>query len=367
MPFELPFTIGYVGFLPYKPSEDKCSAANTLSAAKIFEVFQTIVWDREAGETYLCGAPRRDAEFDISSACSDILNRLTEQESPASALAVPGIELVPCQEKSNYLALVKQALADIRNGRYYQINLLRYFKVPVSPTRSAIAARIRRVGGPFSSLLSIPGLTIASFSPERFVQIQKSELGTEIATEPIKGTIGRSANPEVDQRRAAELVASKKDNTELHIIIDLLRNDLNRVCKRGSVRVQSSGTLMTFPTVHHLVANVQGILADDVTYETLFSNILPGGSITGAPKREVMAAIREYEGCDRGYFMGISFLADQGGRFDSAILIRTLHGDKNGNFTYAAGSGITIASEAWREYEEIGEKCRVVSDPLPSL
>jgi para-aminobenzoate synthetase component 1 len=277
------------------------------------------------------------------------------------------LALVPERGDAAYLALVDRALADIRAGRFYQINLLRYYQVAGLPDRSWMGRRLAAHGGPHAAFFDVPGLTLASFSPERFVQLLPHPAGAGIEARPIKGTAPRLPDPSADAAAARGLLASRKDLAELHMIVDLMRNDLNRVAVPGSVRVPAAAALVTLPTVHHLEARVTALLAPGLRLGDLVAALCPGGSITGAPKVEVMTAIRAYEGRSRGYFMGNAFYLDDGGGFDSSILIRTLV--RRGDFAYefAAGSGIVIGSDADTERREIAAKCGVVTADLPKI
>ena len=283
----------------------------------------------------------------------------------ATTGAPGGLHLLPYNDKESYLSMVAGALEDIRSGRFYQINLLRFFRVDGPLGRSELAKRIEHLGGPFSLLFQFPDYTVASLSPERFIEIHPGESYAQIVTQPIKGTARRSEDPTQDRIAATMLENSVKDNAELHIIVDLMRNDLNRICEKGTVAVSSPGKVASFKTIHHLVAEITGHLRAKLNFGEIIASIMPGGSITGAPKVEVMAAIREYEARPRGFFMGSGFYLDDSGHFDSSILIRTLVAESPDRFEYAAGSGIVVDSIPEAEYEEIGHKCRVVTDPLP--
>jgi len=159
------------------------------------------------------------------------------------------------------------------------------------------------------------------------------------------------------------LQCSTKDRAELHMIIDLMRHDLYGASVPGTVRVLHAGRLLSLASVHHLEAEVCATLRPGITIGALLAAVCPGGSITGAPKQEVMLAIRAYEDRPRGYFMGHAFYAADGGGFDSSILIRTLVQQGAGSFEYAAGGGLVIGSDPVGERREIAAKSRVVTLP----
>ncbi len=263
----------------------------------------------------------------------------------------------------SYLNMISRALEDISSGRYYQINLIRYFTLTNPLSRADLLARMEAYDEPFSALIDIPDLQVASFSPERFVKTAPNDEQQMIEAWPIKGTMPRSDVTSQDQKNAARLVKSDKDNAELHMIVDLMRNDITQVCQSGTVNVTDSGSLKSFQKVHHLVAKISGKLRPNLTIGEFLAPLIPGGSITGAPKIEVMEAIHEYEARDRGYFMGNIFYLDDSGAFDSSILIRTVIKQGSNPYEFAAGSGIVINSEPELEMAEIEAKCRVITAP----
>ena len=257
-----------------------------------------------------------------------------------------------CQVQSqpsrySFEELVQLAQADIRTGLYYQINLLRYFDLRIPSRPDWLLPRLRNFGGPHSFYLRCSDLEIASFSPERFVQVAADlQRGHRIKAQPIKGTAPRSNDALTDRAAARELLHSPKELAELHMIVDLLRNDLGSVAKSGTVQVRDSGSLRSYATVHHLMATIEAQLATGhVTIDEVLKGICPAGSITGTPKSTAVTAIRKYEERPRRYFMGNSFLMDDQGNFESNVLIRTLVREGGAPWSYAAGAGITIGSD----------------------
>jgi para-aminobenzoate synthetase component 1 len=147
------------------------------------------------------------------------------------------------------------------------------------------------------------------------------------------------------------------------MIVDLMRNDFFRICGSGNVSVKDPGTVYSFSNVHHLIAALTGRLHKELSLRDCLEKLCPGGSITGAPKKEVMLAISELEKRSRGYFMGNILLFDyKQQKLDSSILIRTVHVKESEDMEFAVGSGIVIASEAESEFSELKAKMRVVSN-----
>ena len=206
-----------------------------------------------------------------------------------------------------------------------------------------------------SSTISPSHLADAVDRPERFLVVE----GRDVLTRPIKGTRRRRADPKEDAAAAAELAASPKDRAENVMIVDLLRNDLGRVCETGSVRVQKLCELESFATVHHLVSTVTGRLAEGLDGLHALEACFPGGSITGAPKRRAMQVIDELEPHQRGIYGGAVGYVSYTGNIDLAIAIRTLV--SRGDTIYVqAGAGLVADSVPELEYDETVNKARAV-------
>ena len=197
-------------------------------------------------------------------------------------------------------------------------------------------------------------MNILSASPERFLQIDPART---VESRPIKGTRARGQTPEQDLALAVELQASPKDRAENLMIVDLLRNDLSRVCKPGSISVPVLCGLETFPAVHHLVSVISGTLQPDKTAIDLLRATFPGGSITGAPKIKAMEIIHSLEVSARGPYCGTIAWLGFDGTMDSSIVIRTIV--VNGQTAVAqAGGGIVADSNPGIEYKESLLKAR---------
>ncbi len=346
-PQALPFQRGYVGLIEYNDL-----AGGEFKNSRVYRAEGALVWDSRTFELHRTGtnSPALDEALD---ALIEPIDRPVEPIDP--------VALIGDRTEKDYLDACAKALNDIRNGRFYQINLLRYFTIAHPKPGAALAARYRRLAGPFGAWFYEDEREVISFSPERFVRIAPTRSGQfKIATFPIKGTVANS--PEEGTQLAEALVASAKDRAELHMIVDLMRNDLLRVAVAGSVDVVDPGSLHQFATVQHLIAHIEGVLRPSVSWIELMRKLGPGGSITGAPKAEVVRAIQSYESTSRGLFMGHAFFwDDQSGYFDSSILIRTAV-RKGQSWRYAAGSGIVIKSDPIQELAEIATKCRVITD-----
>jgi para-aminobenzoate synthetase component 1 len=206
---------------------------------------------------------------------------------------------------------------------------------------------------PFSAFLTVPdGTAIASASPERFLGLDAQG---HVVTRPIKGTRPRGRTRAEDEALARELVGSEKDQAENLMIVDLLRNDLSRVCRLGSVAVGELAGLESFANVHHLVSEVRGTLFPNLGPVDLLRATFPGGSITGAPKIRAMEIINELEPARRGPYCGAVAWIGFDGAMDSSIVIRTLV-IKDGRVAAQAGAGIVADSDPAAEYDETMDK-----------
>ena len=263
---------------------------------------------------------------------------------------------------------VRRCLEAIRAGDIYQANITQRFFADVSADSSAFDLyRLlrQRTPAPFAAFLNAGDVAIMSASPERFLSLSADGA---IETRPIKGTRPRGKAPAEDAAFAHDLVTSPKDRAENLMIVDLLRNDLARVCAPGSVQVPELCALTTFPAVHHLVSTVTGRMRKGLGPVDLLRAAFPGGSITGAPKIRAMEIIHALEPGARGPYCGCIAWVGFDGAMDSSIVIRTL--TKTGGRVMAqAGGGIVADSDPAQEYDESLTKVRpllsVLEGPTP--
>ena len=252
--------------------------------------------------------------------------------------------------RHGYERAVAEVIERILAGDIFQANLAQRLAadLPAGLAPLDLYRRLRdRNPAPFASLLKLGDAAVASSSPERFLRLA----GRRVTTCPIKGTRPRAADPGRDRALAEELAASAKDRAENVMIVDLLRNDLSRVCRDGSVDVPSLCRLERFATVHHLVSTVAGDLRPGLTAVDLLAACFPGGSITGAPKIRAMEVIAELEPVRRGPYCGAIGYLGFDGSLDSSVVIRTF-AMRGGRVTFGAGGGIVADSDPAAEYEE---------------
>jgi para-aminobenzoate synthetase component 1 len=253
---------------------------------------------------------------------------------------------------------VQRVIDYIFAGDIFQANLSQRFQAPMPADLSGfdLYRRLRAINpAPFAAMIKSEDVHIVSASPERFLTLRDGR----VETCPIKGTRPRGATPEADRAFAAALLASEKDRAENVMIVDLLRNDLSRVCRDGTVEVPRLCELESFATVFHLVSTVTGILRPGLSAVDLLRACFPGGSITGAPKIRAMEIIAELEPTRRGPYCGSIGYVGFDGAMDSSIAIRT-YAIKDGIVAFQAGGGIVADSRPADEYDETLAKARAL-------
>ena len=278
-------------------------------------------------------------------------------------LRVPGLppmtRYIPGSLRSSFtvegfLAAVEQAQAYIRAGDIYQVNLAQCLTVPIAQPGWELFQRLTSNSpAPYSAFIHGGPFQIASGSPELFLQAN----GRTIRTRPIKGTRPRSTNPSQDAAWETELRTNPKENAELVMITDLLRNDTGKVCNYGSVRVSELARLEKFAHVQHLVSTVEGELRDGITHLDALESCFPGGSITGAPKCRAMEIIDALEPVSRGHYTGALGYIGFNEKTQLSMIIRSALCTE-GLASFHTGAGIVADSVPAAEYDETLHKAR---------
>jgi para-aminobenzoate synthetase component I len=289
--------------------------------------------------------------------CEKVLQPAPRAKDEAGAMTSDS----PCRSNftpEEYRRAVARCVDYIAAGDIFQANLSQRLTIRRAPPPWAIYRRLRaRNPAWHAAYLAFRHAgrpcAIAGSSPELFLRVR----GRDVVTRPIKGTRPRVGEPLADARSAAELKASPKDNAELVMIVDLLRNDLGRVCEFGSVRVAEACRLEAHPTVFHLVGTVRGRLRADVDAAGLLRATFPGGSITGAPKVRAMEIIDELEPAARGVYTGCVGWVGVGGDSEWNIAIRTVVCEGS-RAHVQVGGGIVADSQPAAEYQETLDKAR---------
>ncbi|WP_322864484.1 aminodeoxychorismate synthase component I [Aeromonas allosaccharophila] len=285
-----------------------------------------------------------------------------QQAAPPPAFALLG-EWQSNMSRAEYgekFARIQEYLAA---GDCYQINLTQRFSAPYQGDEwQAYCLLATANKAPFSAFIRLPDSALLSLSPERFLLLD----GRHIETKPIKGTRPRHPDPATDRQVALELAQADKDRSENLMIVDLLRNDIGRVSRPGSVSVPHLFSVESFPAVHHLVSTIHGELDARWQGVDLLRACFPGGSITGAPKIRAMEIIEELEPQRRNAYCGSIGYLSQHGRMDTSICIRTLIAEA-GRLHCWAGGGIIADSDADSEYQETYDKVARILPPLSAL
>lgn len=363
---ELPFAGGLIGYLAYdfgrhlEPSPAPNLDDLHLPAATLGLYAWALVIDHHARTSTLVLHPALPA--------GEGERLATLFQAPAAA-RLPGRfhltePLTSDIDAAHYSQAFDRVKAYIAAGDCYQVNLTRRFSGRCQGDPWVAYQHLRHVCPvPFSGYLQLEGgITLLSHSPERFIAVHDGQ----VETRPIKGTRPRGRTPREDRDNAAQLLASPKDRAENLMIVDLLRNDLGRACRIGSVRVPELFALESYPNVHHLVSCIRGDLATGKDVMDLLAGSFPGGSITGAPKIRAMQIIDEVEPTQRGIYCGSLLYVDVRGEMDSSIAIRTVL--VKGDRIHCWGGGAVVAdSNCQAEFEESHYKVQVLLQALADL
>ncbi len=353
---ELPFLSGGIGYFSYdygrKFEQIPTRHSKTDGVPEAVFVFydEYLIEDFQAKRIYLTSGERfRPLEKAAAEAERDIRDHLP---IPVPDKNKKQANFSANFEKEEYKAAVRRMMEYIVEGEIYIANMTQQLTVKSSRKPYEVFRYLRRYNpSPFGGFLDYGDFQILSASPERFLRVKDCV----VETRPIKGTRKRGKDPEEDAALRRELEESDKDHSELLMIVDLERNDLNHVCRPGSVQVTEHFAVEAYATVFHLVSTIVGKLREGRSAVDLLAPAFPGGSITGAPKIRAMEIIDELEHGQRGIYTGSMGYLGFDGSCDWNIVIRTaLHRD--GTYTLGVGGGITCESDPEFEYEETPQK-----------
>jgi len=356
---DLPFSGGAVGYFGYDLGRAferlPTIAQQDISAPDMAVGIYTkaVVFDRVT-DKYLLICPTAE-RASITSAIQSLLDE-PQEIAPFSLQSPWQSNMTEVQ----YTEKFSKVQAYLQSGDSYQINLAQRFKADYTGNEMAAYLTLREANkAPFSAFIRTNENAVLSISPERFFKLNQDK----VQTKPIKGTRPRSLDKTTDLALAEELSVSTKDRAENLMIVDLLRNDISRVCVSGSVKVPHLFAIESFPAVHHLVSTVEGQLKAEFNATDLLRAGFPGGSITGAPKIRAMEIIEELEPHRRSVYCGSIGYISACGKMDSSITIRTLICEKNSIYCWAGG-GLVADSNVESEYQETFDK---VGKILPLL
>jgi para-aminobenzoate synthetase component I len=378
----LPLLAGAVGYIGYEtgqmlerlPSLDRPGLA--LPDIALFFHDWILGTDRRTNRSYLSivgrGATKAEAHEQAVATKARLVAILRSFEasfascgaqsapSPVAGRVFPATPVVP---RPDYLSKIRTAKDHIYAGDAFEICLTHRLDAPFTGDPFALWQQLRRESpSPFAAFLDLPEAAIASSSPERFLSLSRTRIAE---SRPIKGTRPRGATPIEDERLAAELEASPKDRAENAMIVDLVRNDLGRVCRFGSIEATDLFAVERYSTVHQLVSTVRGELADEHDAIDLLRACFPPGSMTGAPKIEAMSILEALEPTERGVYSGALGWLDFSGPLDLSVVIRTII-VKDGRAHLHVGGAIVSDSEEASEHDETMHKARAMLAALAS-
>ena len=273
------------------------------------------------------------------------------------------LHITPTFSRDEYLNKIAILQQHIKRGDCYEINFCQQFIIESAFINVVNTYKKLSVisPAPFGSLYKINNNYCLCASPERFLQ----KKGTQLISQPIKGTSRRVADLVKDEANKKYLLESTKEKSENVMVVDLVRNDMSMVCQKGSVVVKELFGIYSFPQVHQMISTIQGTLATNKTFINAIEACFPMGSMTGAPKKRVMELIEKYEEVERGLFSGSIGYITPTADFDFNVVIRSIfYNEAKKQLSFFAGSGITFYSKADEEYDECMMKAAAIVDIL---
>ena len=296
----------------------------------------------------------------------DLVYKQLENDSIISVLPSNVPEIKSRLTKEEYISIIKNLQNHILRGDCYEINFFQEFYangISIDPV--TVYQRLSQISpNPFSALYRNEDHWLICASPERFLKKD----GNKILSQPIKGTSKRILeNEKADNENKEQLQQSPKDRSENVMVVDLVRNDLSKICEEGSVKVDELYGVYSFPQVHQLISTISGKLKNNITFSEIISACFPMGSMTGAPKKRVMELIDLYEKQKRGIFSGALGYITPENDFDFNVVIRSImYNSSTGYLSLQAGSGITFYSDPELEWQECMMKAEAMTKALKS-
>ena len=377
----LPFLGGALGYFAYdlgrrfEKLPEQAEQDINLPEMAIGIYSQAVVFDHKNQQYFLiCSSEKRQALSNILQALisTSHTNTLSENKQPKNFALTTNWQ--SNMDIASYIEKFEQVQQYLLSGDCYQINLAQRFSAQYQGDEFQAYCALRTTNkAPFSAFMRLENSAILSVSPERFLQCSQGK----VQSKPIKGTMPRNENKSIDEQNAYILAKSIKDRAENLMIVDLLRNDISKVCKPNSVVVPKLFDIESFPAVHHLVSTVEGELGTQYSASDLLRGAFPGGSITGAPKIRAMEIIEQLEPHRRSVYCGSIGYISSCGSMDTSITIRTLVCVKNTSLESAntltnkiycwAGGGLVADSIATSEYQETFDKVNHILPVLAKL
>jgi para-aminobenzoate synthetase component 1 len=272
--------------------------------------------------------------------------------------------LQPTMTRYAYKEALNEIQDHLQRGDIYEVNYCQEFigHVDIEKPFSQWLKLLQNTSAPFAAYMQHEEWVLICASPERFLQRK----GQKLISQPIKGTIKRNLENDADDKLQLEtLQNSSKDKSENVMVVDLVRNDLSRICKQGSVEVSELFGIYSYPQVHQMISTITGKINDNTSFSEILEATFPMGSMTGAPKKSVMETIDLLEPTKRGLYSGTVGYINPAGDFDFNVVIRSIfYNSQNGKANYQVGGGITIYSDPEKEYEECLLKAAAIKKVL---
>ena len=349
-----PFTGGLAGYFSYDLNKQLEYIPST-SSKSVADYYlglynQVMAFDCVENKCYVMVSRVNGINLDYQRQLDDLISLYYSSQSLIAISNLPAISVSSNFSKIQYMEKVALARQMILNGDIFEVNIAQKFsgKVDANYRADMLYRKLRRLNeAPFSAWLNLGKLKILSASPERFVMLKNGH----IEACPIKGTCKRSHDLLQDRQLADALSQSTKNRAENIMIVDLMRNDLGKICKPGSVKVSKLCNIESFTNVHHLVSTIEGDLKDNVAMFDIIPACFPGGSVTGAPKIRAMQIIEELENSSRGVYCGSIGYFGFNGNVDLSIAIRTIVVHNN-ELSFQVGGAVTLDSDPEDEYNE---------------
>lgn len=352
-PVPFAFRPGLVGFLGYE------------GEAQFLLVDRAVVFDHDANVTYFIGNFEQEPDFDAWYHAALLRLALVGGERAAYRMRHDRKHRVHAISQRHsqhaYLELIDAARAHIATGNAYQLCLTNRISLELDADPLNVFLRLREASpAPYAAFVKLGSRAVVCSSPEQFLKVSVDKLAT---SKPIKGTRARSDDPITDAQNAEALRANEKERAENLMIVDLMRNDLGRVCEPDSVQVPSLFEVESYATVHQLVSTVTGRLRPEVDAIDAIESTFPAGSMTGAPKLRAIELLSELEGGPRGVFSGVVGYLGADGSADFGMVIRTIVFEKDTAYI-GVGGGIMADSEPAAEYLETMLKAKALLEVL---
>jgi para-aminobenzoate synthetase component 1 len=364
--FKLPVTAGLFGYFSYDLKDTIEHLPQTCVGAGLPDICLyapsvILIQDRKTCENWLCLPvfDQDNGEKDALARKDSFVRRIEQSRQPGTFCAC-NTDVRSSFEKPEYLSAVSHIIEHLGQGDIYQANLSQRFETDFTGDAYALFLTLfEKNPAPFFAFVQAGDHQVVSTSPERFLKVEDQC----VETRPIKGTIARANTPEQDRENAKILSKSTKDDAELTMIVDLMRNDLSRVCEHDSVQVTTHKCLESYDNVYHLVSVVKGRLKKDVSCAEVLRAAFPGGSITGCPKIRAMEIIDGLEPVKRHVYTGsIGYLSFHS-TMDLSVAIRTavIH---DGRLNFSVGGGVVYDSDPEQEFEETLDKGKTLMETL---